>query len=734
MNKRIPILFGIILVFIALWMIIAPPKFLSQGLEELENLGYDLQLRARLFTKTAHPTAPIAIIDIDDKSLEKEGRWPWQRRKLAELINELEKQGAAVIAFDMFFAEEEHNIADVVINELAKEKKTDSALISLLQKNASLFNYDAIFAKSIANSPSILAFSFLPNRQEQNLLPAPLLTLTKTQMEQLNIVLARGYISNIPILQSVAKGAGFINIFPDLDGILRHAPMLIQYAGGKVYPALSLEAVLYFLGEKIKLITPIYKDSQELEGIQVGGTIIPTDASGQVLIPFIGKSYTFPYFSATDVMHGNIPKDALLGKILFVGTSATGSGDLKATAIQNPFPGVEIQASLANGILMNNFSYKPEWTFGANIVITLFFGLLAAILFPYLGPRTLGIIIVVLPPVLFFLNNWIWVRTGLILLLLIPVILILILAIFNIIYGYLFETRRREHLKTMFGQYVPEKHIDEMLKTSSSYALHGEDREMSVLFADIRNFTSISEGMSAADLVEMLNTFFTPMTEIIFKHRGTIDKYVGDLIMAFWGAPLKDKNHARHAIAAALEMQAKVKDIQPILTERNWPEIKIGIGINSGVMSVGDMGSRFRRNYTVLGDAVNLASRIEGLTKYYGVNIIVTENTQQNQTRFIFRKLDKVTVKGKTEGISIYEVICKREEATPELNQELALYHQALEDYFKQHWEEAFTLMQQLSEAHPEKKIYRLYLERINEFKNHPLPPDWDGIYAHVSK
>lgn len=733
MNKRIPIIFGIIFVFIALWMLIAPPKFFHQAIDELENLGYDLQLRTRVFTEHKAPASPIAIIDIDDESLKQEGRWPWPRYKMAELVNELQKQGAAVIAFDMFFAEKEGNIAEMLLNRLSKVNLLNATLESILKKNVSLFDDDAIFAKSIANTSAVLAFSFVFHKQNQNLVPTPLLKLTQEEQSQLEIIRAAGYISNIPILQQGAKGVGFLNIFPDLDGIIRRAPMIIQY-NGNVYPALSLQAVLTFLGENVKLITPAYKDTERLEGIQVGGTIIPTDAKGQALIPFIGKSYTFPYFSATNVMHGKIPQDALLGKILFVGTSATGSGDLKATAIQNPFPGVEIQATLANGILMKNFSYKPAWTFGANVVIVTFFGLLAAFIFPYFGPRTLGIIIVVLPAGLLFLNNWVWEKTGLILSLLIPVILVLVIALFNILYGYLFETRRRERLKEMFGQYVPEKHIDEMLKTTSSYALHGEDRDMSVLFADIRSFTTISEGMSASALVDMLNTFFTPMTEIIFKHHGTIDKYVGDLIMAFWGAPLKDRHHARHAIAAALEMQAKVKDLRNLIAEHNWPEIKIGIGINSGMMSVGDMGSQFRRNYTVLGDAVNLASRVEGLTKYYGVNIIVTENTQQNQPRFLFRKLDRVKVKGKSEGIAIYEVVCTRAEATDELNRELNLYHQALDNYFQQKWDEAFTLMTELNKTYPEKKIYHLYLERIKEFKAHPLPPDWDGIYVHVTK
>lgn len=733
MSKRIPIFIGFLFICIAIWVLITPSKFIHSFTDRLDNLGYDLQLRTRVLTSPQQPESPVAIIDIDDKSLNIEGRWPWPRSKLAKLVDELQKQGAAVIAFDIFFSEKEANIADVLLSTLTQKNLINTQLATQLKQSIPLFDEDKILAQSLSQAQSVLAIGFLPHNQTENNLPPPILTLSPIELKQLDIVRAKGYISNIPLLQQAAKGGGFINIFPDFDGIIRRAPLIMEYKGN-IYPALALQAVISFSDEPIALITPIYDKIAKLEGIKLGSRVIPTDERGQVLIPFIGKSYTFHYYSATDILHGKIPANTFLGKILFIGTSATGLGDLHATSIQNPFPGVEIQATLVNGILEHNFSYKPAWTLGADLILTLILGIIAAIFFPYLGPRTLSLIIVLLPPGLLFLNNWIWIKSGLILSFLVPVILVLIIAIFNIIYGYLFETRRREQLKTMFGQYVPEKHIDEMLKTSSDYGLHGEDREMSVLFADIRNFTSISEGMSASELVDMLNTFFTPMTEIIFKHRGTIDKYVGDLIMAFWGAPLKDKNHRRHAIESALEMQIKVKEMQPLLAARNWAEIKIGIGINSGDMSVGDMGSRYRRNYTVLGDSVNLASRVEGLSKYYGADIVVTEETRKNQTRFVFRQLDKVRVKGKKQGIAIYEVINFEKRVSPEVYEELKRYQQGLDYYFQQKWDDALAIMTGLHEVHPDTKIYSLYIDRIQEFRHHPLRADWDGVYVHTSK
>ncbi|HEX4044889.1 MAG TPA: adenylate/guanylate cyclase domain-containing protein [Gammaproteobacteria bacterium] len=729
MNKQVPILLGLLLVFFAIWLLITSNHAVHSVMDRLNNLGYDLALQARIFTQHIPPSNRIAVIDIDDKSLQIEGQWPWPRAKMADLVDKLAAAGAAEIVFDIFFSEKQANIADALLAEMNKKKSLDPALISLLKKNAALFDDDNLFAKSLAANQSILALGFLPRAQTENVLPAPLFILTAQEQAQLQFIKAAGYISNIPIIQTAGKGSGFTNIIPDNDGIVRRAPMLIVYKD-KVYPSLALQAVLSLLGEQISLITPTYGETLKLEGIQLGDSIIPVDENGQVFIPFIGKSYTFPFYSATDLLHQRLAANALLGKIVVVGTSATGLADLRATPIQSLFPGVEIQATLINGLLENNFFYKPAWTFGANVTITLLLGLLAVCLFPYLGPRALSAVIIIFPLSLFAINHLLWIYVDIILSWLVLAILVFAIGILNIIYGYLFETRRREKLREMFGQYLPKKHIDEMLRTKN-YALRGEDREMSVLFADIRNFTTISEGMSATELVEMLNTLFTPMTEAIFKHHGTIDKYVGDLIMAFWGAPLKDKRHARHAIESALAMQEKAKALRVSMVDRKWPEIHIGIGINSGMMSVGDMGSRFRRNYTVIGDAVNLASRIEGLSKFYGAGIIVTEYTQRHQPLFVFRKLDRVHVKGKKASIEIYEVIGKKVNLSLNFEKELEKYQTALNYYFARDWDNAISLLTALQEAHPETQLYHIYIERIRGFKQHPPATEWDGAYTH---
>ena len=701
----------------------------------LDNLSYDIQLRlATLVHHTPKKDTSIAIIDIDDQSLAAEGHWPWPRTTLATLVKKILDQGAVVIAFDILFTESQLNPVDTILTGLEKQKKLTPLLQTTLEENKDYFNDDAYFAKELSPQTTVLSFVFTQDNETSGSLPLPSLQLTPEQTKALNLITAEGYLSPIFPLLTSAKNIGFINIFPDEDGIARRAPLIMTYHGS-IYPSLALEATSLYLNKKINLVTENYGDTKRLEGIQFGENIIPTDDKGQILIPFISYAYTFPFYSATDLLHDHLPPEALLGKIVFVGSSATGLGDRLATSIQNVFPGVEIQATIAEGILKNRFSSKPPWALGFDIVSLFVLGILSAVLFPYLGARTLCLLILILPVILTLAANTLWKTTGFVISFLLPTLLPLTIAILNTIYGYLFETRYRQRLKLMFGHYVPPTHIDEMLKSSDkTHGMYGETREMSVLFADIRNFTKVSEKMSATELKQMLNLFFTAMTKIIFVHHGTIDKYVGDMIMAFWGAPMKTKRHAEYAITTALAMQRITTKLETKFKEKGWPEVQIGIGINTGNMNVGDMGSKFRLNYTVLGDAVNLASRAESLTKFYGSKIIVTENTRHKQEKFIFQQLDRVRVKGKQQGVAIFEPLCTQEKSTPELKEELQLHEEALQFYFKADWLSAKTIFEKLNASYPHKKLYELYLQRLADYEKKPPPANWDGVYVHTSK
>lgn len=315
-----------------------------------------------------------------------------------------------------------------------------------------------------------------------------------------------------------------------------------------------------------------------------------------------------------------------------------------------------------------------------------------------------------------------------------PLGLVLALAVLNLAFGYLNEARQRGRLKDMFGQYVPPTLVEQMVRAPGRFSTAGESREMTVLFADIRSFTTLSETLTPGELKGLLNQFFTRMTRIIFERHGTIDKYVGDMIMAFWGAPLPDPDHALHATEAALEMLGAVESLRPELAAQGLPEISIGIGINTGVMNVGDMGSEFRRAYTVIGDAVNLGSRIEGLTKFYGAGLVIGEATRAQLGSFVCRRLDRVRVKGKTQGVEVYEPLCREDKAEPALRLEIERHHRALELYWAQQWDESCAEFEALHARAPQTRIYALYLERIDELRRRPLPADWDGVYDRRTK
>ncbi len=731
MNRRIPILIGLILVCLAFWLISSNNQSVRFLIERMDAIDYDLILRGK--TTSPSDLAPIVIIDIDDVSLGLEGHWPWPRKKLGTLIDKLNHYGAKAVTFDIFFSEKQPNLIDSVLGQLDNQQLPEACVKDLDAKKP-FFDEDQFFANRIAEGKVFLANAFWQRDYQQNSLLKPLFLLPKDLKDQYDLFEAEGFISNIPVLQQRAAGEGFINVVPDSDGVARRASLLLEYKDG-VYPALAVETVHKLYGVPVKINAPSYGKHRRIESIQLGNVVIPTDEKGQALIPYVGKRNSFPYYSAKDILHEKLPPNFLKDKIAIIGTSALGLGDFHAAPLDNAFPGIEIQATLLNGILINNFSRVPAWTYGFTVSLILFFGLLSAFSFPNLGPRVLGAVLIGFPMALLLIKYLTWFFSGIILSMFVPILLVWLIALMNIIYGYIFETRKRQELRRIFGQYVPTTHIDEMLRSENSIVLRGEDKDMTILFADIRNFTTISEGLTASQVVDMLNAFFTPMTEIIFKYNGIVDKYIGDTVMAFWGAPIRDTQHARHALETALDMQAKLKVMQPEFIEKGVGELIIGIGINSGIMSVGDMGSKFRRNYTALGDNVNLASRVEGLTKIYGLGIIVTETTyQQNENRFVFRKLDKVRVKGKTVAVMLYELVCRPLELTPKKLSEITEYQQALELYFNRDWDAAYEKMQALQQKYPYQKLYKLFLNRISKFKQDSPPQNWDGVYEHESK
>ncbi|MBI5461683.1 MAG: adenylate/guanylate cyclase domain-containing protein [Gammaproteobacteria bacterium] len=728
-GKSIPIGLGLLLVAAFLWIQHTAYTGVAVIRERLEYLAYDLRLTASV-PQTTGASPHIVICDIDEASLQAEGRWPWSRARLAELVNRLRDAGAAVVAFDMVFSEAETNPVRTVLDKLGT---ADPIVTRQLNARLSSFDADTQFAASLAETDSVLGF-VLHNQHTppSGALPAPILTVP-ADLHTTIPALATST-GNLSALQNASRASGFLTTLPDTDGVIRRSPLVLR-VGAAVYPSLALAAAsTYLLVDTPDIRLTRIGTAETVDQIVLGDKHLAVDGRGQVLIPYRGPAGTFPHVSATAVLRGQIGNDVLSNRVVLVGASALALADLRATPVAGVFPGVEIQASILAGILEGRFPAEPAWAKGADFMLILLLGVALACALPYLAAWSQLLTATAAFAGVTAGNVWLWTSADLALALSLPLLLILLLSVFNISYGFLFESRSRRQLKNMFGQYVPPALVEEMSQHPDRFDFNGESRELSVLFADIRNFTAISEALSAGALKTLLNRFFTPMTRVIFDRRGTIDKYVGDMIMAFWGAPVQDNEHAEHAIAAALDMLRAVRELQKEFAREGLPEINIGIGVNSGVMNVGDMGSQYRRAYTVIGDAVNLASRLEGLTKYYGVHLVVGPRTRELAPGFVYRQLDRVRVKGKHEAVEVYAPLCRVAELSDTLREELALHEHALERFRARDWDAARTLFESLHSAHPETSLYALYLERIAHLRDLMLAEDWDGVYERREK
>ncbi len=476
-------------------------------------------------------------------------------------------------------------------------------------------------------------------------------------------------------------------------------------------------------------------DYPPLEGLELAGRPIPIDPQGAVLVPYRGPQGSFPYVSAATVIEGTLENpEVLKGAIVLVGATAPGLEDIRATPFGSIYPGVEVHANVISGILDGSFRWEPAYTAAAEMVAVTVFGLLGSLALPVLSPILASVAFFTLLAAALGFNLYMWSVHLQVLPLAVTLFTLIGIYTLNMVFGYLFETRSRSQMDSLFGQYVPPDLVKEMSRDPEHYSLASEKLELSVLFSDIRGFTSISEGLDAAELSELMNHYLTPMTRVVHESKGTIDKYIGDAIMAFWGAPLKDQAHAARAVGAGLAMLQALEKLNADFKKRNWPELHIGIGINTGPMSVGNMGSQFRRAYTVLGDAVNLGSRLESLTKAYGVAFIVSETTAQHAPEFFYRELDRVRVKGKAEPVTMYEPLGLRSHMDVKVVEDTKLFHNALRLYRQKDWDEAEKVLRELLSVHPHTYLYELYLERIAEFRKDPPPADWDGVFTHESK
>lgn len=707
----------------------------------LEALAYDARLQLTM-PRTVDPR--IVIVDIDERSLGVEGRWPWPRARLGQFLDRLfDDYGIQAVGFDVVFAEPDHSSGLPVLRQLAQnELRSIPEFRAALEELAPSLEYDAIFASKIRGRPVVLGYYFNSDSPETAIrlhqLPPPVLPRGVFQGRNIQPTSWNGYGANLPELQQAAAGAGHFNPWPDVDGVTRRVPMLAEQ-GGAYYEPLSLALVRLLIGQPE--VRPGFtttagwaKNYPGLEWLEVGDLRIPVDRDVTALVPYRGPERSFPYVSATDVLTGKAARADLEGKIVLVGSTAPGLNDLRSAPVANVFPGVEIHANLVSGMLDGRIKQMPPYVLGAEFTLLLLAGLVMALVLPLLNPLratlvTLGVLGAVVGT-----NLAVWQGANLVLPVASGLLMVLLLFGLNMSYGFFVESRAKKQIAGRFGQYVPPELVDEMSRHPERFSMEGESREMSVLFSDVRGFTTISEGLDPKELSELMNQFLTPLTRVIHRRRGTIDKYMGDAIMAFWGAPLADPQHPRSAVLAGLEMLATMDALQPQFQARGWPELRIGVGVNSGRMSVGNMGSEIRVAYTVMGDAVNTASRFEGLTKQYGVGMIVGEATRAACKDIVFRELDRVRAKGKNEPVGIYEPLGLAAEVDRQRLDELSLWHQVLKLYRSQEWDMAELQLINLQRMHPAATLYGAFAARIAHFRKQPPGADWDGTWAAESK
>lgn len=709
-------------------------------LERVELWAYDRHLTMTMPRDIDHS---IVIVDIDEASLTAEGRWPWPRNKVAKLVEQLfETYDIRIVGFDIVFAEPDESSGLGVLEGLASGALADDENFqSQLQVIRPDLDYDGIFAETIQKYPVVLGYYF-DGAADSDVaigeLPKPAFDQREFRAKRVSFETAHGFGANLKQLASSALSQGHFTPTLDADGVVRRVPMLMEYEDA-YYSSLSLEIVKEVLeAQEVipEFVQPLFRTSgyPGLEWLRVGSFRIPVDAEVKALVPYRGNKGSYPYIPATEVINGVADKDALQNAIVLVGTSAPGLLDLRSTPVDGAFPGVEVHANLISGALNNTLKQAPAYTLGAEVLLLIIGGLVMIVAGTLLSPLSTSVVTVVSLVLYAGLNHLFWSAGNLVLPVASGLLLVLTIFVVHMSYGYFVETRGKRQLTGLFGQYLPPELVDEMAKSPTGYSQAAANKELSVLFSDVRGFTTLSEGLSPAELSELMNMFLTPMTRVIHESRGTIDKYMGDAIMAFWGAPVDDVDHARHAVEAGLQMLGRLREINEEFRSKGWQEIQIGVGINTGLMSVGDMGSQFRQAYTVLGDEVNLGSRLEGLTKPYGVNFIVSESTASLLPDYAFRELDRVVVKGKTKGVGIYEPLCLKTELDSKAKGELKLFRETLKLYRSQQWDMAELNLVNLKKQSKSSTLYDVYIERIADFRKSPPGADWDGSFSHTSK
>jgi adenylate cyclase len=711
----------------------------------LERIGFVTRLDNILYDWRLAMTMPrardnrIVILDIDEKSLGEIGHWPWGRDVMAELLDKLfDRQGVQLVAFDVVWAERDPSSGIDVLDRLGQAELKDVAQFqSAYAALRPSLDFDGRFAAAMKRRPVVLGYYF--NSEDRavrvNALPKPVLPKGTFRGTNAEFHEWKGYTGNLPVYVQSAAAVGHINPFLDSDGVLRRVPLLVEF-DGDYYEAMSLAVFRTITAKTLGGMQPLQPGFKErsLESLRVGPFEIPVDDNGAALIPYRNGKPSFQYVPVVDVLKDRVAAGALKDKIVLVGATASALEDLRSTPVSNVLPGVEVHASMIAGMLDQDFKRRPWFTYGAEAILLLVGGVTLAVLIPLLTAFWASVAVLAGAAAIISLNVAMWQLNDFVLPLASSLLMIIALYTMNMAYGYFIESRSKRLIAQRFREYVPPEVVAKMERDPAKYDAP-RTAELSILFCDVRGFTGISEALSPDALREYINDYLTEMSTIIRSgHKGTLDKYIGDAIMAFWGAPMSDAQHARNAVLAALDMQKACRGLNERFKARGWPTLGIGVGINSGTVRVGDMGSQLRRAYTAMGDPVNVASRLEGRTKHYGVGILVGETTRRQVDDIAWREVDRIKVKGKDEAITVYEPLGMAASLDSVLQEEIRIWNQALRAYRSRNWDLAEVNLINLQQVAPGCILYRVYAEQVQRARSHPITADWEPVTVFDEK
>ena len=688
---------------------------------------------------------PVKVVDLDDESLRRFGQWPWPRTLIAQLVQRLHQSGVATIAFDVVFAEPDRTSPSRVI-ELWP---AGPAVETLRPQIADLPDHDDILAQVIGRAPVVTGFVLTAEPGGQA--PAGKTGFaTVGENPAAYAPLFNGAVTNLSGIEAAARGNGSVNIDPDDDQIIRRVPMVVRY-GDTLYPSLVAEALR--VGQGASSIVVKATGAGETSGgvragmthVKIGALIVPTDRFGQLWIYHTGPEPK-RVIPAWQVLTGAFDPAELRGKIVFIGASAAALNDLRPTPVHPATPGVEIHAQAAEQIISQIFLQRPDWAEGAELIGLLVIGMvLIFVVFRY--GAAWGAALALAAIVGGGGQSWILFKDqGLLFSPLYPSMTIVMVFISASVTSYLQSEAGRRQVRTAFGRYMSPVLLDRLAQHRHELKLGGEMREMTLLFCDVRDFTALSERLDAQQLTNFVNRFLTPMTEAVHETGGMVDKYMGDCVMAFWNAPLDDPDHGRHACQTALSMLRRLDQLNLALEDMPVGKtngearetLRVGIGLSTGLCCVGNMGSEQRFDYSVVGDSVNLAARLEGLTKTYGVVTVISEATRLCALDLAALELDLVRVKGKAEPVRIFALLGDETLAQGDGFKALQEAHDLmLTAYRVQSWaiaRDQLETVRDLAGGFGLDALYDLYEERIDTFLQAPPDKDWDGVYVALTK